>query len=311
MALHKLGNPSFAQALDACVCAFGVFDGLHIGHRFLIDQAIADARSRGARSCVLTFDRDPDERFCPDSHKKLMSNKARIALLADSGVDDVAILAFNERFAALSPEAFLERIFSEALPAAIHLGCDARFGAGAAGDVATLSSWMREREAQGRGVCQVVSHELRERDGAPITSSRIRSLLACGELDGAMRLLGHAYSLEGPVVEGRHEGRDMGFRTANLEVPAMLLAIGEGVYAAYAYVDGARYKAAVSVGVSPTFAEATASCEAHLLDFEGDLYDQPIRLEFRAWLRSMKKFDNVDELIATVMGNIAWVRDNL
>ena len=292
-------------ALAGSVCAFGVFDGLHLGHRHLIDKTIADALSSGAPSCILTFDRDPDELFRPAALKKLMSNDARLAALRASGVDEVVALPFDEATASLSPDAFLGEVFGKALPKAVHLGRDARFGAGAAGGVATLETW-----AEPLG-CRIVAHELLAIEGAPVTASRVRALLERGRIEQANRLIGRAYCLEGVVVEGRREGREMGFRTANLEAPTSLFAIGEGVYAAYAFVDGARYKAAVSVGVSPTFAEATAPCEAHLLDFEGDLYGQPISLEFRAWLRPMKKFDDVDELIATVMGNIAWVRENL
>ena len=114
------------------------------------------------------------------------------------------------------------------------------------------------------------------------------------------------------VEPGRGEGADLGFRTANLVVPDQMRPLGDGVYAAWATVDGARYKAAVNVGVAATFADrATATCEVHLLDFEGDLYGKRIKVEFLHWLRDMRKFDSVDELIATVKSNIAWVREHL
>ena len=159
---------------------------------------------------------------------------------------------------------------------------------------------------------EVRSHELFEMEGAPITATRIRLLLEDGRIEDANRLLGRRYSLRGTVLAGRGEGADMGFRTANLVVPDILRVLGDGVYAAYALVGGARYKAAVNVGVAASFADrATATCEAHLLDFEGDLYGEEVELEFAAWLRPMRKFDDIDELIATVMGNIQWVRDNL
>ena len=104
----------------------------------------------------------------------------------------------------------------------------------------------------------------------------------------------------------------MGIRTANLEIPSSLHTLGDGVYAAYAIVDGVRYKAAVNMGVAATFADrATANCEAHILDFSGNIYGESITLEFVAWLRPMRRFDDVDELIAAIMSNISWVRDNL
>lgn len=299
----KAGSDAAARALSGAACAFGVFDGMHVGHRFLLDQARADG---DGRFVALTFDIDPDELFHPERLRKLMGNEARLRALAESGASDVVVLPFTERFAELTPDEFLARTFEGGVPASIHVGCDFRFGRRASGDVEALRAW------GGPAGCRIEPHALFAEDGGVVTATRIRLLLASGDVDEAARLLGRPYVLEGTVVEGRHEGRDMGFRTANLQVPTMLLALGEGVYAAYADVAGTRCKAAVSVGVAPTFAEtATANVEAHLIDFEGDIYGERISLEFRAFLRPMIKFDSVEELIATVMGNIDWVRNNL
>ena len=118
--------------------------------------------------------------------------------------------------------------------------------------------------------------------------------------------------MRGTVVSGRGEGAQMGIRTANLRIPDNLRSIGDGVYAAYVIVDGKRYKAAVNMGVAATFADrATANCEAHLIDFDGDIYGHEIELEFIAWLRPMRAFDDVDELIAAITSNIEWVREHL
>ena len=160
--------------------------------------------------------------------------------------------------------------------------------------------------------CEIHPHQLVSADGAPITATRIRLLLLDCKLDEANRLLGHPYSLRETVQRGRGEGTDMGFATANLQVKPHDRVLGEGVYAAYATVAGTRYKAAVSVGVSPTFeATTTANIEVHILDFSGDLVGQDVTLEFVKYLRPMIKFDSTEELIATVMGNIQWVRENL
>ena len=287
-------------------CAFGVFDGVHRGHRFLIDCARETAAEGGGASVALTFDIDPDEVFHPARLKKLMTNEERLAMLAQSGVDAVCVLPFTPEFAASSPEEFLVRTFDGTVPAFLHVGFDFKFGARAAGTVSDLDSWGAE------GGTQVRAHGLKSEEGAPITATRIRLLLADGDVEEANRLLGRPYFMTGTVEPGRGEGADLGFRTANLKVADQLRPLGDGVYAAYAVVDGARYKAAVNVGVAATFADrATATCEVHLLDFEGDLYGKPVKVEFLHWLRPMKKFDHVDELIATVMGNIAWVRENL
>ena len=169
-----------------------------------------------------------------------------------------------------------------------------------------LEAWAKN---SGTSIC---AHDLVSVDGKPITATRIRLLLADGKVREAADLLTYPYTLHDRVLPGRGEGRDMGFRTANLVVEPMRRVLSEGVYAAYALVDGVRYRAAVSVGVSPTFKGETDSyCEVHILDFEGDIYNQDIYVEFVEWLRPMMEFAHVDELISTVMGNIQWVRDNL
>lgn len=287
-------------------CAFGVFDGVHRGHRYLLDCARETAQISGGRSIALTFDIDPDEVFHPDRLKKLMNNDERLAMLAQTGVDAVVVLPFTHHFAASTPEEFLVRTFDGTVPAYLHVGFDFKFGARAAGTVENLDTWGVV------GGTQVRAHGLKSEEGAPITATRIRLLLADGTIEEANHFLGRPYFVSGTVEPGRGEGADFGFRTANLRVPDQLRALGDGVYAAWADVDGVRYKAAVNVGVAATFADqATATCEVHLLDFEGDLYGKPIKVEFTHWLRAMRKFDDVEELIATVKGNIAWVRENL
>ena len=301
-----VADESFDWSLFAgASCAFGVFDGLHTGHQFLIGQAIQTKGPNG-RAVAITFDIDPDEVFHPTRLKKLMRNADRLEALANSGVDDVVAIPFTEKFYTKSPEVFLETAFPEGVPSHMHVGEDFRFGARAAGTVETLQEW------GSRVGCEVHPHNLVSVDGAPITATRIRLLLLDCKLDEANRLLGHPYSLRETVQRGRGEGADFGFATANLLVKPHDRVLGEGVYAAYATVDGARYKAAVSVGVSPTFEEASsANVEVHLLDFEGDLVGKDIVVEFVEYLRPMIKFESTEELIATVTANIQWVRDNL
>ncbi|MEC4175840.1 riboflavin biosynthesis protein RibF [Adlercreutzia sp. R21] len=300
-------DPAYDEAfLAGASVAFGVFDGVHEGHRFIIGEAANTAREEGSRSAVITFDIDPDEIFAPDRLKKLMSNEARIVKLAELDVDAVVVLPFSREFAAQSPEAFLDACFGGGVPSHIHIGSDFHFGRRAAGNVESLRAWGAERGMTVHG------HELLAEGGVPVTATRIRGLLGEGKVREADDLLGRPYALSGTVRPGRGEGADFGFATANLEVEPLMLAIGEGVYAAYALVEGVRYKAAVNVGVPATFADAsTANIEVHILDFARDIYGQPIEVEFVEWLRPMRAFDSTDELIATVMGNIAWVRENL
>lgn len=305
MALYRADESLDWGIFAGASCAFGVFDGLHVGHRFLLDQAIS-TRPNDGRAIALTFDIDPDEVFHPDRLKKLMRNADRLAALDASGVDAVIVIPFNERFYTKAPEVFLDTTFPQGVPAHMHVGEDFRFGARAAGTVETLQRW------GSRVGCEVHPHHLVSADGLPITATRIRLLLLECKLDEANRLLGHPYALSETVQRGRGDGADMGFATANLVVKPHDCVLGEGVYAAYATVDGMRYKAAVSVGVSPTFeASSTANMEAHILDFSGDLVGREIKIEFIKHLRPMIKFETAEELIATVTSNIQWVRDNL
>ena len=306
MTLYTFDETFDHGLLAGSSCAFGVFDGLHLGHRYLLDSAIATNDAPEGRSMAITFDIDPDEVFHPDRLKKLMRNADRIDALCASGVDDVLVLPFTSELSTLNPQEFLAKTFSCGAPAHLHVGIDFRFGARAAGTVQTLEEWGSEAD------CMIHAHDLVSADGKPITATRIRTLLLNCDVREAARLLGRPYALRETVQRGRGEGTGFGFATANLQVKPHDRVLGEGVYAAYATVDGTRCKAAVSVGVSPTFeATSVANMEVHILDFDGDLVDRPITVEFVEHLRAMKKFDSTEELIATVTADIQWVRDNL
>lgn len=300
-------NDSFNFSLfENASCAFGVFDGVHQGHQYLLQCAQETARMCGGLSIALTFDIDPDEVFHADRLKKLMSNEERLKALSESGVDAVVALEFNREFAALSPMDFLEKTFNGHIPAFLHVGLDFHFGAFAKGSVAELGEW------GARVGTHINAHNLKALGSRPITATRIRNLLAEHALDEAKELLGKPYILTGNVVKGRGEGGDMGFKTANIVTPPNRQVLSEGVYSAYVYVDGKKYKAAVSVGVSPVFEDRTnATCEAHILDFSGDIYGDEIAVEFVEYLRPMIKFESTEELIRTVMGNIEYVRNTL
>lgn len=169
-----LDTPQDRSLLAGSSCAFGVFDGVHRGHRFLIGEAVRSARSTAGRAVALTFDIDPDELFHSDRLHKLLSNDDRLDALAGAGVDIVAVLRFNLDFAALSPELFLERTFEGNLPAHVHVGHDIRFGNRALGDIAMLEEWGAANDVQ------VHAHELLTEGGEPITATRIRKLLEAG-----------------------------------------------------------------------------------------------------------------------------------
>ena len=304
--VHRFDGAFDRSLFAGASCAFGVFDGVHKGHRFIIESARAHGARQGVPSVVITFDRDPDEVFAKEGFRKLMDDERRIAALAATGVDHVVVLPFGRALASLEPLAFLERTFAQDPPGSLHVGRDLRFGAGARGDVGTLRFWGE------RTGTEVLAYELETFDDEPITSTRIRRLLADpgeGRLEEANALLTQPFSVVGTIERGRGDGREFGIRTANMVVDELLLPLAEGVYASEALVDGVRYRAAVNVGVALTFEDATtANVEAHLLDFDQEIYGQRLELRFHQFLRPMRRFASTEELIATITADIARTR---
>lgn len=296
------------EPLGPRVLAIGVFDGLHSGHRSLLDAALADAAERGVPASVLTFETDPDEFFGREARSfKLMGNAERLRALraySPAGIAEVVAMRVSAESLAVEPHDFLERLGALCQVQGIHVGCDFRFGSGAAGTVADIARWCAER---GAGCCP---QELLCAEGGVVSATRIRQLLAEGDVDAVARL-GGACRFSGTVVHGRGEGSGMGFATANVEPAGDVMMPREGVYGGFCTVAGACYAAAVNVGVARSFESATAPVEAHLLDYHGDLYGKSVQLELVHWMRPQIKFESQEELISTVMGNIQWVRDNL
>ncbi len=311
--------------LGPAVLSIGVFDGVHLGHRALLATTRTRAAKRGARPVVVTFERDPDELFCRDgaSFGKLLSNAERLdtlaALVADApdipgapGTPDalatpaprVLVLPVSPDALAVPPTAFLDALARVCEPLELHVGEGFRFGAKAAGTLADVRSW-----GASRGLC-ATEHALVEHDGTPVTSTRVRALLREGDVEQAAKLCaGRRHAVSGTVAHGRGAGTGMGFATANLDLAAnetMLPA--EGVYAAWAEVDGARYPSAVNLGAAASFSDATSPLEAHLLGFAGDIYGKTVRVEFVRRLRAQRVFTDTDELVETVKGDIASVR---
>lgn len=294
------------EALADAVCVFGVFDGLHRGHRFIIDEALKAARSEGRSTVIVTFDEDPDDHFKRPGFKKIMGDEERISSLEGTGVDDIIVIHFDDDFASLVPEEALDTIFGSNPPSLLLVGRDVRFGKHAAGDLVDIEKWGGEHSMD------VIGEDLLIADGEPITSTRIRSLLAEGKLSLANDLLGYPYRFIGRVHEGRHEGRELGFRTANFAIPYDQRVLLYGVYGGYALVDGVRYKAAINVGIPPTFEDtAKDDLEVHILDFDGDLYGKEVVVEFMEYLRPQKRFDDPEELSRTIGRDVSWIQENL
>ncbi|QNO38584.1 bifunctional riboflavin kinase/FAD synthetase [Protaetiibacter sp. SSC-01] len=281
----------------------GKFDGVHSGHRAILARLRALAEERGdLASVVVTFDRHPlsllAPAFCPNP---LVSNPQKVHLLADSGIDATLMLTFDQALADLEPEEFVRRVLVEALDARLVLaGSDFRFGREGAGDVTVLKELGRVHGFEVALIDDV--REGSERGERRASSTWIREALEAGAVDEAARVLGRPPVVRSVVIEGERRGRELGFPTANLD-PARLEGFlpADGVYAAWATVDGVRYPSAVSIGNNPTFEGVPQhQAEAHLLDVDLDLYGRTIELAFVARLRGMARFDSLDELIAAI-----------
>jgi riboflavin kinase / FMN adenylyltransferase len=269
--------------------AIGVFDGVHKGHQAVIDGA----------DTVLTFDPHPLSVINPDAAPKLiMSFDVKRDVIDGLGAEELVVIPFDEEFMKIPAEEFISRILVERLRARrVSVGEDFRFGAKAKGTPEMLA----ERDEFETRVVPLV-----EVDGETVTSSRIRALIAAGEVDAAMRCLGAPFMVEGEVVEGDRRGRELGFPTANLVPDDHLVVPGHGVYAAFA--NGRP--AAVNVGVRPTFETGRGLLiEAYLIDFEGDLYGQNMRVAFVERLRGERRFPSVEDLIAQMHRDVDEARE--
>jgi riboflavin kinase/FMN adenylyltransferase len=279
----------------------GVFDGVHLGHRVVIDRL----RATDYVPIVLTFEPHPAEVLSPGTHPRLITTiDERLELLEAAGVELVGVLDLAE-IRHLPPGEFVSQVLEQRLAmAAMVMGTDFHFGKDRSGDVAFL------RRAGDRSGFKVDVVELQRVDGI-VSSSGIRTLLEAGEVGSAAVLLGSRYRMSNVVVHGDQRGREIGFPTANLQPPDRKVIPDHGVYAVVASLRGQRHHAAVNVGVRPTFGGGELVVEAYLLDFDDDCYGETMTLEFVERLRPELKFASVPELVVQMTADVVKVRDIL
>lgn len=302
---HRIAHWPTAEPLGPVVVSIGVFDGVHVGHRALLSAAVGDARARSVPSVALTFDTDPERVLHPDAAPpELLTLPERTEALLETGIDDVIVVAFTAELAAMEPETFLDAVLARCCtPLAIHVGEDFRFGARAAGDVTTLHAWGAAHDASVR------VHPTVRVGGEPVSATRIRRLIARGDVRAAGALMLRPPRLHGTVEHGRGEGRGIGFATANLAPRPGSAVPADGVYAGRATLaDGSQWPAAISIGVPPSFAAASDTIEAHLIGYEGDLYGTELTLEFFERLRDLVRFGTVHELRHAIADDIERTR---
>jgi len=290
--------------------AVGVFDGLHLGHREILGRALARARAGGRRAVVVSFDPHPDVVLSRSfqAAAPLTPHAERRTLLEAMGVDTYEVLPFTRELAALEPEEFVDRHLVQ--PFAMRdlvVGANFALGRGRSGDIPRLTEIGRSREFEVEAV------PLLEQGGVPVSSTRIRALLAEGRVDAAARQLGRRYALGGTVVTGDGIGRTLGVPTANLRLHEEQYLPADGIYAARAQLDGELVwrPAAMSIGMRPTFGEQARTLEVHLLDWNGELVGRELTVELESWVRGQVRFDSPAALAAAMQDDLRVVRDRL
>jgi riboflavin kinase / FMN adenylyltransferase len=300
-----LGLGRVPADLGPTAVTIGVFDGVHRGHQALLARVAEEARARDLLPGAITFDRHPMKVVRPGSDPKLLSTlRQRVDLLGECGMAFVLVLQFTPKLSRMAAEEFAVKVLLETVQArVVVVGHNFRFGHRAAGDARLIAEL-----AEPRGV-QVINLPLDDDAGDAVSSTRIRAALADGDVEAAARLLGRPYAVEGHVVRGAERGRLLGIPTANLRVPARLVLPGKGVYAGHLQVRGGEPLPAVSnVGVSPQFGGNELRVETYVLDFDGDLYGQRVRVSFEHRLRDETVFTDVAALVSQMHQDVALAR---
>jgi len=295
------------------VVTIGAYDGVHRGHQAVIGQVRKEAQQLGCQSVVVTFDKHPASVVRPESAPKLLTDlDQKLELLQQTGIDATLIVEFNRERSTEDPALFVKRVLVDALRAqVVVVGEDFHFGFNRGGNVAMLRELGKQFDFQVEPVKLITRPDGVEE---PVSSTSIRRALAGGQVEIATNLLGRAYEVRGVVVNGDKRGRMIGFPTANVEVPNAMCLPADGVYAGkFQCDDGSVHACAINLGRRPTFFEHAdhSLLEAHLLDFDEDLYGEHVRVTFEHFLRSERKFDGLDAIKSQLLLDVAAARASM
>ncbi len=299
------------QALDigplhGAVVAIGNFDGVHRGHRAVIEAALSRARGLGRKAAALTFSPHPRLFLRPqDSLFQLSSERNKMRLLATTGLDGAVVMTFDAALAATSAQDFIEKILVGRFGiGGAAIGFDFHFGQNRAGSPAFLAE-----QGVRLGFAVDIVAPL-EDEGRPVSSGAVRAALAKGRVVEATELLGAPWFVSGEVVHGEKRGRELGFPTANLRLDPSC-GLKHGIYAVRVAIDDMRYDGVASYGVRPMFDDGAPLLEVFMFDFDGDLYGQTIDVAFIGWIRHEQKFSSVDALKRHMLADASQARDAL
>ncbi len=273
------------------VVTVGVMDGVHLGHLEVVGKVVNESRLRNARAVVFTLDPHPRSVVSGVDVPALCTLEDRIQLLVKAGVDQVETIQFDKKVSAMSPEEFItKRLMVNYDIVAMVVGYDNRMGRNRAGDQILLI------ELGSKYNFDLVEAVAVEVAGEPISSSRIRTMLAEGAVDEAALLLGRPFSVRSTVVQGEKRGRTIGYPTANLAIDPHITLPARGVYAVRVSSGGVRYAGMLNLGVRPTFGQSQLVMEVHIIEFDKDIYGETINIEFFERLRSERKFEGIEAL---------------
>jgi riboflavin kinase/FMN adenylyltransferase len=290
---------------EPAVVTVGFFDGVHLGHRAVLERTVEAAAERGVRSIAVTFDRHPREILTPGQEPRLLTTVERKArLVAATGLDVLVVLEFTESFSRVPAEDFVRDVLVGGLHA-VHavMGANFTFGHRAAGTIDRLPELGAPYGMTAEGVA------LLELEGRRVSSSSVRDALSAGDLAWPLEALGRRFVLDGEVVSGHGRGKGLGYPTANLRTWPRLLLPGQGIYAGVAQHDEQRFLAAIDVGTNPTFGVEPLHVEAFLLDFEDrELRGEPLAVSFWERLRDEVRYDSVDDLVRAIAVDVERTR---
>lgn len=300
----------------------GVFDGVHLGHQWVIDSTARAAHRLGAATAVVTFHPHPAAVLRPDLAPKLLTDiDQKLALLERAGVDSVVVVRFDQERAGERAEDFVVAVLVDCLQArAVIVGHDFHFGKDRKGDVNLLTELGGEYGFEVHPLSLMSNPPTAGAESRPVSSTAIRAALAQGDVGSARHLLGRPYEITGIVVTGDRRGHTIGFPTANVAVEADRAIPADGVYAGWFHLpaddkhpSGRRWPAAINIGTRPTFHQDAehSVIEAHLIDFDGDLYGLHATVGFEAWLRGEQRFDGIEALAAQLRADVAEARSLL
>lgn len=289
-------NTDELRNFNNAVITIGTFDGVHLGHRTILQQVVSHAKELNGESIVLTFEPHPRKLLFPDQPLRILTPlQEKIDLITQAGINHVFVVPFTKEFAALSAEAYIQEFLVKHLhPKGIVIGYDHQFGHDRAGNINLLQDYENE------GGFRVYEIPAKQIEDAAISSTKIRNALTAGHVADAANMLGRYYSLKGTVIAGAKIGRQLGYPTANINpLDAEQIVPQNGVYAIQGVIENITYKGMMNIGIRPTVSnELSLHIEAHLFDFSEDIYNKQVEIIFVERLRDEQRFPSLDALKA-------------